>query len=586
MIAALAWFAVVATCSFAFITPNSLRISISSNRQTTSSPSPSRLLYTDSNNDDRITSTAAAEAENQATATHDVKKEDYSSTRSAKRLLKAKRLLEMAQISPAQRLEILANNSTSTIGVIDNDTVVPMGSYSMRFGGYGTLEEELKGMYKMRMADTFDSVDNLVDSNSLLPGGRWVYEQQQQQQGNNGNIDDNTFGKKTASRELSKSKSATERVGAKEVTSIKQGGGSASAVSRAELPSFNVAEPLVRYDPIAAEKILFKQPTKWFVRNIQIALPFGTWVTGVIFDTIIGKSKENRRTRAKQLNSIIADLGPAIIKAGQALASRPDLLPSEYLEELQQLQDNVPTFSNEVAFRIVEEELKLNFKDVFELVEPEPIAAASIGQVYKARLLKNGQLVALKIQRPNTEEVVELDLYVLRWWGGVYNKIFELLGRNINLQSVMDDFGNLLYAEIDYIAEAANARRFSELYAQDVAIADVFVPKVYSELTSRKVLTMEWVDGYRLTDSDSLEANNLDRKKLVDTLVQCSLRQIMENGFFHADPHAGSELVYQVLLLIIPCIHSSLIRYSHSVLLDIQISSRRRMGDYAILTSE
>mmetsp|Transcript_5695 Transcript_5695/g.11042 ORF Transcript_5695/g.11042 Transcript_5695/m.11042 type:complete len:493 (+) Transcript_5695:30-1508(+) len=106
----------------------------------------------------------------------------------------------------------------------------------------------------------------------------------------------------------------------------------------------------------------------------------------------------------------------------------------------------------------------------------------------------------------------------------------------------MDDFGTLLYAEIDYVAEAANARRFSELYAQDVAIADVFVPKVYSELTTRKVLTMEWVDGFRLTDRESLEAYNLDGAKLVDTLVQCSLRQIMENGFFHADPHAGNLL--------------------------------------------
>lgn len=149
------------------------------------------------------------------------------------------------------------------------------------------------------------------------------------------------------------------------------------------------------------------------------------------------------------------------------------------------------------------------------------VPAASIGQVYKARLLKNGQLVAIKIQRPNTEEIVALDLYVLRWWGGVYNAIFRLLGRDINLQSVMDDFGKLLYAEIDYVAEAANARRFSELYAKDVAIADVFVPKVYSELTTRKVLTMEWVDGFRLTDNENLELYNLDRKKLVDTLVQC-----------------------------------------------------------------
>ena len=153
--------------------------------------------------------------------------------------------------------------------------------------------------------------------------------------------------------------------------------------------------------------------------------------------------------------------------------------------------------------------------------------------MYKGRLKSNGQTVAIKIQRPNTEEIIALDLYVLRWWGGVYNRIFRLLGRDINLQSVMDDFGKLLYGEIDYVAEAANARRFSELDAED-AIADVFVPKVYSELTTRKVLTMEWVDGFRLTDSESLEANNLDRKKLVDTLVQCSLRQIMGSGFFHA----------------------------------------------------
>ena len=160
-------------------------------------------------------------------------------------------------------------------------------------------------------------------------------------------------------------------------------------------------------------------------------------------------------------------------------------------------------------------------------------------QVYKVRLKKSGQTIALKIQRPNTEEVVALDLYVLRWWGGFYNELFRALGRNIDLQGVMDDFGTLLYAEIDYVAEAANARRFSELYAEDVAIANVFVPKVYSELTTRRVLTMEWVDGCRLTDSASLAAYDLDRVQLVDSLVQCSLRQIMENGFFHAGEPPG-----------------------------------------------
>ena len=170
----------------------------------------------------------------------------------------------------------------------------------------------------------------------------------------------------------------------------------------------------------------------------------------------------------------------------------------------------------------------MDFDDVFELVEKEPIAAASIGQVYKARLRKNGDLVALKIQRPKCEEIIALDLYVLRWWSGVANVLLKLLNRDINVQSIIDDFGELIYRELDYVAEAANAQRFSELYAGQVK--DVFVPKVYSELTTSKVLTMEWVEGFRLTDSDKLTEYGLDSKKLVDTLVQCSLRQILGNG--------------------------------------------------------
>lgn len=122
-------------------------------------------------------------------------------------------------------------------------------------------------------------------------------------------------------------------------------------------------------------------------------------------------------------------------------------------------------------------------------------------------------------------------MYILRWWSGVYNKIFEVLGRDIDLQSIIDDFGELIYREIDYVAEAANAQRFNELYA---GVSDVFVPKIYSDLTTRKVLTMEWVDGCRLTDKVTLRRYNLDESSLVDTLVQCSLRQILENGFFHA----------------------------------------------------
>ena len=143
-----------------------------------------------------------------------------------------------------------------------------------------------------------------------------------------------------------------------------------------------VAEPLVQYDPVQAERILFRQPAKWLVRNLQIALPLGWWAFTVVTDYLRGQSKAHRRQRAQQLTRAISSLGPAIIKGGQALASRPDLLPSEYLQELQKLQDDVPRFSNALAFATVERELQIDsFQDVFELVEPEPVAAASIGQV-------------------------------------------------------------------------------------------------------------------------------------------------------------------------------------------------------------
>lgn len=302
-----------------------------------------------------------------------------------------------------------------------------------------------------------------------------------------------------------------------------------------------VAEPVKRYDPIQAQQQLFRQPTKWLVRNVQIAWPLGWWAVGVMGDYVLD-NQNNRRSRAEQLRLAISNLGPAIIKAGQALSSRPDLLPAEYLEELQKLQDDVPRFPNAVAFQVACDELGIDdFDSVFVLEQEEPVAAASIGQVYKARLQANGDVVALKIQRPNCEEVIALDLYILRWWSGVYNRIFQFLQRDIDLQAVMDDFGELIYREIDYIAEMSNAQRFQELYA---GVRDVFVPKVYSELTTSKVLTMEWVDGFRLTDQDSLQKYGLDKSALVDTLVQCTLKQILENGLFHADPHVRFQMHY------------------------------------------
>ncbi|CAM9832336.1 unnamed protein product, partial [Discosporangium mesarthrocarpum] len=302
---------------------------------------------------------------------------------------------------------------------------------------------------------------------------------------------------------------------------------------------FKVAEPEVRYNPVKLEEQLFKQPVKWLVRNLELFVPLTSFLGKVVLDIQTGTEVRNRKVRAAELLNIISGLGPAIIKAGQALSSRPDLLPNEYLTELQKLQDRLPPFSNKEAFAVVEQSLGVPFEDIYELVEPEPIAAASIGQVYKGRLRANGHLVAVKVQRPACEETISLDLYILRFYSGIITSLLRALGRDVDLRAIIDDFGELIYREIDYRAEMVNCQRFAELYSN---IPDVFVPKVYTELTSRIVLTMEWVEGARLVDRAMLDRYGLEPSRLVDTMVQCSLRQMLENGFFHADPHAGNLL--------------------------------------------
>ena len=170
------------------------------------------------------------------------------------------------------------------------------------------------------------------------------------------------------------------------------------------------------------------------------------------------------------------------------------------------MQDRLPTFPKEEAFAQVKAELGVDFDSVFELIEPEPIAAASIGQVFKARLISNGNVVAIKIQRPRCEEIIAVDLYIMRFYAGILARVASALGRNIDLVSVIDDFGELIYREIDYTAEAANARRFAELYA---TIPDVFIPRIYPDLCSSGVLTMEWVEGVRLVETEKLSAMQL-----------------------------------------------------------------------------
>jgi predicted unusual protein kinase regulating ubiquinone biosynthesis (AarF/ABC1/UbiB family) len=250
--------------------------------------------------------------------------------------------------------------------------------------------------------------------------------------------------------------------------------------------SWRVAEPAVKYDSDLLAERFFAQPFKWLERNAQFLVPMTFFTLRLLIDIITKKEFTNRKKRADEILNIISAQSPALIKAGQALASRPDLLPKEYLDSLQKLQDRCPAYPTAQAISLFEQELGQSFDDVFELdtETSQPIAAASIGQVYKGTLKSNGAKVAIKIQRPYCEESIAVDMFIMRWYASLTQKALEALGRSIDLVSVIDDFGDLIYREIDYRAEAVNAQRFAELYA---SIPDVFVPKVYTDLSTSKV---------------------------------------------------------------------------------------------------
>lgn len=214
--------------------------------------------------------------------------------------------------------------------------------------------------------------------------------------------------------------------------------------------SWRVGEPEVKYDPKYASKKLYSKPLRWLTRNLQIFVPITLFVVRLISDILLNKEEKKRPKRAEELLNIISSQSPALIKAGQALSSRSDLLPKEYLDALQKLQDRCPAFPTEEAFALFEEETGYKFDEVFTLDSDQPIAAASIGQVYKGRLKSTGAQVAIKVQRPRCEELIAVDLYVMRWYASKVQYLLSLLKRNVDLVNVIDDFGELLYREIDY----------------------------------------------------------------------------------------------------------------------------------------
>jgi len=305
-----------------------------------------------------------------------------------------------------------------------------------------------------------------------------------------------------------------------------------------ELGDFLEAAGLLSYDPAAITRIYAGHPQRLFRRLWQTLVPIGLYLLGVGFDWLTGRIKTTdvARSRAKEAADLVASLGPAFIKAGQALSTRPDIVPPLLLEELAQLQDQLPGFDSALAMACIEEDLGAAVLDIFEQLDPEPISAASLGQVHKG-VLKGGQTVAVKVQRPGLREQITLDLYIVRNIAAWLNQNVGLI--RSDLVALIDELGKRVFEEMDYFNEAANAERFAELHASNPRIA---VPRIYHQATSRRVLTMEWIEGVKLTNLEAVRGIGVDPDDMVTVGVSCSLQQLLEHGFFHADPHPGNLL--------------------------------------------
>ncbi len=248
-----------------------------------------------------------------------------------------------------------------------------------------------------------------------------------------------------------------------------------------------------------------------------------------------GKTLQRSPIRAVQLRETLTGLGPTFIKIGQALSTRPDLVRKDFLEELTLLQDRLSGFPSDQAFARIEQELGQPATKIYAEISPDPVAAASLGQVHKARL-HSGEWVAVKIQRPNLLKQLSLDLYLIRWAAGWLEPLLPLnLGRS--LTQVVDEFGNKLFEEINYLHEGRNCERFAAYFRDD---PEVYVPKIYWQYSSRHVLTLEWIDGIKLTEIDQVQQAELEISELIRIGVVASLKQLLEYGFFHADPHPGN----------------------------------------------
>jgi len=289
------------------------------------------------------------------------------------------------------------------------------------------------------------------------------------------------------------------------------------------------------YNPDTLKEYFAAKPNVVLQRIVQVLTVGGGFFIKVTLDALLGRMEDNpdlEVKRAGELRDLITSLGPFYIKLGQALSIRPDILSPRSMVELQKLCDKVPSYDSKIAMATVERELGNTVDALFSEITPEPVAAASLGQVYKAKLRATGEQVAVKVQRPGVLETVSLDLYLARQIG-LFARNFAI-SQKIDAVALLDEFAYRFFQELDYNQECENGIRIKE---QMKILPMVVIPGCFPDYTARRVHVAEWIDGEKLSSSTADDVG-----ALVNLGVITYLTQLLECGFFHADPHPGNMM--------------------------------------------
>jgi predicted unusual protein kinase regulating ubiquinone biosynthesis (AarF/ABC1/UbiB family) len=305
--------------------------------------------------------------------------------------------------------------------------------------------------------------------------------------------------------------------------------------SVAAVPAANVA----RYNP---NQDIQGNGWRGWIRIIHIVSTFALYNLFVYIyhrGWFIGKKDESEEKhlqwQAQWLSRQLLKLGPTFIKIGQSVSTRADLLPLAYVKELSKLQDSVPPFPHDEAMKIIESELGRPILEIFAEIEPQTIAAASLGQVYRARL-HTGEDVAVKVQRPNLSQIINFDLAVLHRIARFMQR-FPRHIRGVDWEGTIDEFAAVVFEEMDYVQEGHNAETFRDNFR---GWREVYVPKIHWSYVTPRVLTMEFIDGTKVLDLQTLRERGIHPPDVVKLIARTYLKQLLEDGYFHADPHPGN----------------------------------------------